>query len=103
MSGSGIAANSAACPSGVATSATTGITLRAGRLGDLGRRALGLGLVAPVDHDLAAGFREPERAGAAEPAARCADDGLAAGDAEIHEKLLNLDGRKHPGKSRTAQ
>jgi hypothetical protein len=59
---------------------------RAGRLGDLGRRAFGPRFVAPIDHDLAAGFGEPMRARAAEPAARCADDGLAARDAEIHER-----------------
>ncbi len=59
---------------------------RAGRLRDLGRRSFGLRFVAPVDHDLAAGFGEPMRARTPEPAARCADDGLAARDAEIHER-----------------
>ena len=60
--------------------------LGAGRLGDLGGGRLQPLGVAPVDDDLAAGLREPKRAGAAEPAARGADDGLAAGDAEIHER-----------------
>src|SRR3989442_9072666 len=41
--------------------------------------------VAAVDDDVAARLRQRERAGAAEPAARGADDGFAAGDAEIHD------------------
>ena len=46
--------------------------------------------VAAVDHHLAAGFRQGARAGFAEPAARCADDGLAAGNSEIHGDVLCL-------------
>ena len=84
MSGSGQAANSAFWPSGGRDVGHDRDHLGAGRLGDLGGGRLRSSPVAPVDHDLAAGLRQLERAGAAEPAARGADDGLAAGDAEIH-------------------
>ena len=58
--------------------------LGAGRLAQFlggGGEAL---LVAAVDHDLAAGLGQAVRAGAAEPAARRADDRLAAGNPKVH-------------------
>ena len=61
--------------------------LGAGRFGDFGGGGLEPRGVAAVDHHLAAGFGEPEGAGLAEPAARRANDGLAAGNSEIHESL----------------
>ena len=62
--------------------------LGAGTLREFGGSGLQLLGVAPVDHHLAAGFRQCARAGLAEPAARCADDGLAAGNSEIHGSLI---------------
>jgi hypothetical protein len=58
--------------------------LGAGRLAEFGGGGGEALAVAAVDHDLAAGLGERLGAGAAEPAARCADDRLAAGDAEVH-------------------
>src|SRR5262249_41249902 len=58
--------------------------LRLGRLADVVRRGVEPRLVESVDHDLAAGLSQPRRAGPAEPAARGADNGLAAGDTQIH-------------------
>ena len=84
MSGSGQAANSLAWPSAVPTSAATAMTLAlvALRISSAVFSSR-LGSSPLIDH-LAAGFGEPERAGAAQPPARGADDGLAAGDTEIH-------------------
>ena len=87
MSGSGQAANSAFWPSGVATSAATAVTFAPVALRDFGGGGLERLAVAAVDDDLATGLREARGAGAAEPLARRADDGLAAGDAEIHGVL----------------
>ena len=87
MSGSGQAANSAFCPSGVATSATTGMIFAPVALRSLGGGRVEPRRVAPVDHHLAAGLGQRLGAGAAEPAARGADDGLAAGNTKIHGLL----------------
>ena len=95
MSGSGQAANSAAWPSLVATSAATAMHLGAGRFADIGRGGVKPLRIAPVDHDLAAGFGEPHGAGAPEPAARGADDGLAAGNSEIHAGVLLVGHPEH--------
>src|SRR5262249_48769020 len=62
--------------------------LRPGRLADLFGDRLEPLAIEPVEHDLAARLGEALRAGPTEPAARSADDGLAAGDAEIHGRLL---------------
>src|SRR5208282_2149070 len=43
--------------------------------------------IAAIDDDLAAGLRQACGTGTAEPLAGGADDGLAAGDAEIHGVL----------------
>src|SRR6476646_10823260 len=77
MSGAGQAASSAFWPSAVATSATTGIILAPAV-------AESSAAVAAVDHHLAAGLRQRLGASLAEPAARGTDNGLAAGDTEIH-------------------
>jgi hypothetical protein len=53
----------------------------AGNLG--GSRGDLLG-IASIDHDLTAGLRQCERAASSETAARCSNDGGAAGDAEVH-------------------
>ena len=58
--------------------------LAAGRLAQFGGGRGRAVAVAPVDHHLAAGLRQRLGAGAAEPAARGTDDGLAAGNAKIH-------------------
>ena len=87
MSGSGQARNSAAWPSGVATSACTAVTLAPVALRSSAAVALQHLGVAPVEDDLAAGLRERKGAGAAEPAARGADDGLAAANSEIHDDV----------------
>src|SRR3954449_6863739 len=60
------------------------------------RRMEPLGIEA-VDHDLAPGLGEPGGAGAAEAAAGGADDGLAAGDSEIHSHSSLLVGVDHTG------
>ena len=84
ISGSGQAANSAFWPSGEATSATTGVILAPVAL----RSSLGGGgeaiLVEAVDHHLAAGLGQAVGAGAAEPAARRANDRLAARNPKVH-------------------
>ena len=84
MSGSGQAPSSAAWPSDVATSPCTGGHLGAGRPAQLGGGRVQRLAVPTVDDHLAAGLRQCERAGPAQPAARGADDGLAAGNSEIH-------------------
>jgi hypothetical protein len=58
--------------------------LGAGRLGDFGGGGLKPLGVATVDYHLAAGFSQRACAGLAQPAAGRADDGLAAGNSEIH-------------------
>ena len=89
MSGAGQAASSAAWPSGVLTSAATAFTSTLKRAGDLGGGCVECLPVTAIDDDIAAGFGERECAAAAEPAARCADDRLPAGDAEIQERPSN--------------
>ena len=58
--------------------------LGAGCLAKLGRGLLQRLAVPPIDGHVAARFRQRARTGAAEPAARGTDDGLAAGNSEIH-------------------
>src|SRR5262249_48350089 len=63
----------------------------ASRLPDVRGSSLHRIAIAPVDHDLAAGLREPRCAGAAQPLAGRADDGLTTGNAQIHGVLqINL-------------
>jgi len=58
--------------------------LGVGCLAKLGRGLLQRLAVPPIDGHVAARFRQGARTGAAEPAARGTDDGLAAGNSEIH-------------------
>src|SRR5262249_35206367 len=58
--------------------------LRVGRAADSVRRRLQPSLVATVDHDLAARLRQSHGTGTAEPGARCAHAGPAAGNSQIH-------------------
>ena len=88
MSGSGQAASKAAWPSCVATSAATAFTLPPVALRNLGGHRFEPFGIETVDRDLAAGLREREGAGAPEPAARGADDGLAAGNSKVHGDVL---------------
>ena len=56
----------------------------AGSVAEFGRGSGKPFAIAAIDDDLAAGFSQRFGAGAAEAAARSADDRFAAGDAEIH-------------------
>ncbi len=58
--------------------------LRAGGVADFSGRCLHLVTIAAVDYHLATRFRELPGTGTAEPAARRANNGLAASNAEIH-------------------
>ena len=64
--------------------------LGAGQVGDLGGGRLQRLGVAAVDHHLAAGFGQRAGAALAQPSARGADDGFAAGYSQIHGCSLGV-------------
>ena len=86
MSGSGQAASSSACTSGMLTSPTTGVDRDAEAVGDVGR---GQRRARPRSRPLRtrshAVLGERHGAAAPEPAARRADDRLPAGNSEIQD------------------
>src|SRR5262249_41330960 len=63
-----------------------------GRLPDVGCGRLGCLATAAVDYDIAPRPRKTPRAGTAQPLTRGADDGPAAGNAEIHGVLPTMRG-----------
>jgi hypothetical protein len=60
------------------------------RISGWDRGGLELFGVAPVDHHFAAGLGQRARTGLSKAAARCANNGLAAGDSEIHGILTGV-------------
>jgi hypothetical protein len=62
----------------------------AGDARKFGGSGLQLPGVTPVDHHLATGFCQCACTGLSKTTARCTDDGLAAGDSEIHGSLITV-------------